>query len=61
MRWLGLRTYSIYLWQQPLTLCMFLPNFLHPVGALISVALGGIWFHFLERPFLSVNSRNPKG
>ncbi len=61
MRWLGLRTYSIYLWQQPLTLCMFLPNFLHPVGALIAVALGGIWFHFFERPFLSVNSRNPKG
>ena len=57
MQWLGERTYSIYLWQQPFTLCNFLPNTLHPVGALISVAVGGVWFHFFERPFLSTNRR----
>jgi peptidoglycan/LPS O-acetylase OafA/YrhL len=55
MRWLGERTYSIYLWQQPLTLCHLLPNMLHPVGSLVSVAIGGIWFHIFERPFLSIN------
>lgn len=57
MKWIGERTYSIYLWQQPLTLCWFLPSFLHPVGALISVAWGGVWFHLFERPFLSVSRR----
>jgi peptidoglycan/LPS O-acetylase OafA/YrhL len=55
MQWLGERTYSIYLWQQPFTICRFLPNALHPVGALISVAAGGVWFHFFERPFLSAS------
>jgi peptidoglycan/LPS O-acetylase OafA/YrhL len=57
MKWLGERTYSIYLWQQPFTLCNFLPNVLHPVGALLSVAVGGMWFHFFERPFLSASRR----
>lgn len=53
MRWTGERTYSIYMWQQPLTLCQFLPHFLHPVGALFSIGVGGVWFHLFERPFLS--------
>jgi peptidoglycan/LPS O-acetylase OafA/YrhL len=57
MKWMGERTYSIYLWQQPFTLCNFLPNVLHPAGALISVAVGGVWFHFFERPFLSAGRR----
>jgi peptidoglycan/LPS O-acetylase OafA/YrhL len=57
MKWMGERTYSIYLWQQPFTLCNFLPNILHPLGALASVAVGGIWFHFFERPFLSASRR----
>lgn len=57
MQWLGERTYSIYLWQQPFTLCNFLPNGLHPVGALFSVAVGGVWFHCFERPFLSATRR----
>jgi peptidoglycan/LPS O-acetylase OafA/YrhL len=57
MQWLGERTYSIYLWQQPFTLCNFLPNLLHPLGALLAVAVGGVWFHFFERPFLSMNRR----
>jgi len=52
-RWLGERTYSIYLWQQPLTICQFLPNALHPFGAAAAAAVGGIWFHWFERPFLS--------
>ena len=55
MQWLGERTYSIYLWQQPLTMCNYLPEALHPVGAMISVAVGGIFFHFFEKPFLSAN------
>ncbi len=57
MKWLGERTYSIYLWQQPFTICDFLPDFLHPLGALVSVAVGGLWFHFFEEPFLSASRR----
>lgn len=57
MKWMGERTYSIYLWQQPFTICNFLPDTLQPVGALISVAVGGVWFHFFERPFLSAGRR----
>jgi peptidoglycan/LPS O-acetylase OafA/YrhL len=55
MQWMGERTYSIYLWQQPFTICDFLPNALHPMGALASVAVGGAWFTLFERPFLSAN------
>lgn len=57
LQWLGERTYSIYLWQQPFTLCNFLPPFLHPLGALLAVPVGGLWFHFFERPFLSTSRR----
>jgi len=53
MTWLGERTYSIYLWQQPLTLCHYLPSMLHPVGAIMATAIGGVSFRFFERPFLS--------
>ncbi|MGH7662670.1 MAG: acyltransferase family protein [Vulcanimicrobiaceae bacterium] len=58
LKWLGERTYSIYLWQEPFTICSYLPNLLQPAGAVISVAVGGTWFHFFERPFLSASSRN---
>jgi peptidoglycan/LPS O-acetylase OafA/YrhL len=51
--WLGERTYSIYLWQQPFTICNYLPAMLHPAGAVAATFAGGIWFHFFERPFLS--------
>jgi peptidoglycan/LPS O-acetylase OafA/YrhL len=57
LKWLGERTYSIYLWQEPLTICNFLPNVLQPAGALVSVAVGGAWFHCFERPFLSSSRR----
>ncbi len=57
LKWLGERTYSIYLWQQPFTICNYLPNVLQPVGALVSVAVGGAWFHLFERPFLSASRR----
>jgi peptidoglycan/LPS O-acetylase OafA/YrhL/lysophospholipase L1-like esterase len=53
MKWLGERTYSIYLWQEPLTICGYLPVALQPLGALVSTAVGGVWFHLFERPFLS--------
>jgi len=57
LKWLGERTYSIYLWQEPFTICNFLPNVLQPAGALVSVVVGGAWFHFFERPFLSSGRR----
>jgi peptidoglycan/LPS O-acetylase OafA/YrhL len=60
LRWLGERTYSIYLWQQPLTICSFLPSLLHPAGALFSIVLGAVSFRFLEYPFLSVNRQRQK-
>ena len=57
MKWLGERTYSIYLWQQPFTLCNYLPNLWHPAGAAIAVAVGNGWFRLFERPFLSAGRR----
>jgi peptidoglycan/LPS O-acetylase OafA/YrhL len=54
---LGQRTYSIYLWQQPLTLCGYLPNDAHPLGAVIAIGIGAIWYHYLEAPFLSTRRR----
>lgn len=53
LAWIGERTYSIYLWQQPLTICRYLPDLLHPVGAITSILVGGLWFKLFERPFLS--------
>lgn len=58
LRWMGERTYSIYLWQQPFTICGFLPSFLHALGAVASVGVGGVWFHFFERPFLSASRKS---
>jgi peptidoglycan/LPS O-acetylase OafA/YrhL len=57
LKWLGERTYSIYLWQEPFTICNYLPSLLQPAGAMISVAVGGVWFYFFERPFLSATRR----
>jgi peptidoglycan/LPS O-acetylase OafA/YrhL len=57
LAWLGERTYSIYLWQQPLTICNYLPFVWHPVGALLSMFVGAASFHFFERPFLSATRR----
>jgi peptidoglycan/LPS O-acetylase OafA/YrhL len=57
MRWLGERTYSVYLWQEPFTICGYLPYWLHPAGALISVGVGAVWFRFFEMPFLSASRR----
>lgn len=53
LTWLGQRTYSIYLWQQPLTICNYLPVTLHPLGAVVSTFVGGVSFRLFERPFLS--------
>jgi peptidoglycan/LPS O-acetylase OafA/YrhL len=53
LAWLGQRTYSIYLWQQPLTICGYLPVALHPVGAVLSTFVGAFSFRWFERPFLS--------
>jgi peptidoglycan/LPS O-acetylase OafA/YrhL len=53
--WMGERTYSIYLWQQPLTICNFWSSAWHPIGSLIAVGLGALWFRIFEVPFLSKN------
>jgi peptidoglycan/LPS O-acetylase OafA/YrhL len=57
LAWLGQRTYSIYLWQQPLTICGYLPAVLHPVGAAASALVGAVSFRWLERPLLSSGRR----
>jgi peptidoglycan/LPS O-acetylase OafA/YrhL len=57
LKWCGERTYSIYLWQEPLTLCDYLPHALQPLGALLAVPVGAIWYRILERPFLSTGRR----
>jgi peptidoglycan/LPS O-acetylase OafA/YrhL len=57
LTWLGRRTYSIYLWQQPLTICNYLPAVLHPLGAVASTLVGGLSYRWLERPFLSSRRR----
>jgi peptidoglycan/LPS O-acetylase OafA/YrhL len=49
----GERTYSIYLWQQPLTICDYLPYAFQPFGSLASILVGAGWFHVFEKPFLS--------
>ena len=51
--WLGNRTYSIYLWQQPLTIGGFFPPAFHPFGALLAIPVGALSFLFLEKPFMS--------
>jgi peptidoglycan/LPS O-acetylase OafA/YrhL len=56
-KWCGERTYSIYLWQEPLTLCDFLPHAFQPLGALAAIPIGAGWYRFLERPFLSGGRR----
>ena len=55
LAWMGERTYSVYLWQQPLTICYFLPSLFHPLGAVLSIFVGACWFRWFERPFLSPN------
>jgi peptidoglycan/LPS O-acetylase OafA/YrhL len=52
--WVGERTYSIYLWEEPLTTCNFLPFMLQPLGAAVSIAIGAAWFRIFEMPFLSM-------
>jgi peptidoglycan/LPS O-acetylase OafA/YrhL len=54
LAWIGERTYSIYLWQEPLTFCGFFPTALAPIGAILSVIAGAYSFRVFEKPFLSV-------
>ncbi len=56
---LGNRTYSIYLWQQPLTIGGLMPAALHPLGSLLSIPVGALSFHLLERPFMSKYKPRP--
>lgn len=57
LAWTGERTYSIYLWQEPLTIAGLVPELLQPVGALLSIPLGAVWFHWFEKPFLSSSAQ----
>jgi peptidoglycan/LPS O-acetylase OafA/YrhL len=57
LQWLGERTYSIYLWQEPFTIDNYLPALWQPAGALVSVAVGALWFRWFERPFLSASRK----
>ena len=57
LTWLGRRTYSIYLWQQPLTICGYLPAAFHPLGAVASTLVGALSFRLFEKPFLSARRR----
>ena len=57
LAWLGRRTYSIYLWQQAFTICYFLPVPWWPLGSVVSVFVGAVWFQWFEVPFLSSRRR----
>ncbi|HEX3799652.1 MAG TPA: acyltransferase [Verrucomicrobiae bacterium] len=51
--YLGNRTYSIYLWQQPLTIGGLMAGVFHPWGALLAIPIGALSFRYFERPFMS--------
>jgi peptidoglycan/LPS O-acetylase OafA/YrhL len=51
--YLGNRTYSIYLWQQPLTIGGLVLGIYHPWGALLAIPVGALSFRYLEQPFMS--------
>lgn len=55
--WLGRRTYSIYLWQEPLTICNILPAVAQPLGSVFSIFLGALSYALFERPFLTTSRR----
>ena len=50
LAWCGARTYSIYLCQQPFTLCGYLPAIFQPLGAAVSIIVGAWWFRIFELP-----------
>lgn len=58
--WLGERTYSIYLWQQPFTLCHYFQDAYDPIGAFLAVGIGAISYEYAEKPFLSKKSGSSK-
>lgn len=58
LAWMGERTYSIYLWQEPLTVCGYLPAAWQSAGAAVSLFVGGAWFRLFERPFLSARRKH---
>lgn len=59
LTWVGKRTYSIYLWQEPLTLCNYLPGLVQPIAALAAIPVGALSYRWLEKPFLSTLHRRP--
>jgi len=48
LRWLGARSYAIYLWHYPLTLMMW-----QPLGIALSFVIAEVSWRYVERPFLS--------
>lgn len=50
-RWLGVCSYSIYIWQQIFfSLVEFQPWYVHMVGLIIALAVGAVSFYFYEQP-----------
>jgi len=55
--WLGKRTYSIYLMQQLFTIAAPYDPVWWPIGGLISIAAGGIFYALIESRFVKSPSR----
>lgn len=50
VRQIGLWSFSIYLWQQPISDLMRDPEWLRPVGVLLCVAIGAASYIWIEKP-----------
>jgi len=51
--WIGQRTFSIYLIQQMLTLNPSTPDAWRPLGALLAIPIGAIFYVFVESRFIA--------
>lgn len=56
LEWIGVRTFSIYLLQQLLTLDLPFDPIWRPVGALVAIICGGMFYKFIECYFLKLPS-----
>jgi peptidoglycan/LPS O-acetylase OafA/YrhL len=61
LAWTGERTYSIYLWQQPLTICNFVSPAIRPAGAAFAIIVGALSFCVFEKPFLAASRTRTLG
>ena len=56
--WVGQRTFSIYLIQQMLTLELPAPKEWRPLGALLALPLGAIFYFLVEKRFVASHSKS---